>query len=83
MQASECLRYLLFLTGHKDIFNVVEANVLNCDIVASKFELQSVYYIHFQTDSLEKGMHFLITSRCGLDRSTSYTTRMPSALNDP
>ena len=32
------------------------ANVLDCDIVVSKFKLQSLYYIHFQTNILEKGL---------------------------
>ena len=28
------------------------ANVLDCDILEGEFELQSPYYIHFQTDTL-------------------------------
>ena len=28
----------------------VVANVLDCDIVVSKFDLQSLYYIHFRLD---------------------------------
>ena len=30
---------------------------MDCDIVESKFELQLCYYIHFQTNALEKGMN--------------------------
>ena len=30
-------------------------NVLNCNIVASKFKPQSQYYIHFWTNNLGKG----------------------------
>ena len=29
--------------------HTVVANLLDCDIVISKFQLQSCYYIHFQT----------------------------------
>ena len=32
------------------------ANVLDCDIVVSKFELQSHYYTHFRTNAIRKGM---------------------------
>ena len=39
--------------------NVV-ANMLDCDIVVSEFKLQSCYYIHFQTNTLGKGMNPLI-----------------------
>ena len=35
----------------------VEANVLNCDIVVSEFELQSCYYVHFRTNALPKGIN--------------------------
>ena len=30
------------------------ANVLDCDIVLSEFELQYPFYIHFRTNALEK-----------------------------
>ena len=42
----------------------VVANVLDCDIVVSEFALQSYYYIHFQTNTLEKYMNsiFLTTA---------------------
>ena len=32
----------------------VVANVLDCDIIISEIELQSHYYVHFQTNILEK-----------------------------
>ena len=32
----------------------VMAQVLNCDLEVSKFELQSFYYVHFRTNTLEK-----------------------------
>ena len=32
--------------------SVTVVNVLDCDIVVSKFELQSRYYIHFCTNTL-------------------------------
>ena len=38
----------------------VVANVFNCHIVVSKFELQSRYYAHFRTNTLEKGINPLI-----------------------
>ena len=31
--------------------------VLDCGIVVSKFELQSRYYVHFQTNTFGKGMN--------------------------
>ena len=35
-------------------FSGVVANLLDCGIVVSEFELQSHYYIHFRTDALAK-----------------------------
>ena len=35
----------------------VVANVLDCDIVVSKFEFHLCYYIHFWTNTLGKGMN--------------------------
>ena len=34
------------------------ANVLDCYIVVSELELWSRHYVHFQTNTLEKGMYF-------------------------
>ena len=36
--------------------------VLNCGVEVSEFELQSRYYVHFQTNTREKDMKSLITS---------------------
>ena len=36
------------------------ANVLACDAVVSEFELQSRYYVHFQNNTLRKGMNAFI-----------------------
>ena len=41
--------------------NVV-VNVLDCDIIESKLELQPSYYVHFWTNTLGKGMHPLSPS---------------------
>ena len=35
-------------------------NAMDCWIVVSKFELQLLYYVQFQTNTLEKGMNPLI-----------------------
>ena len=35
-------------------------NMLDWDIVVSKFELQFNYYVHFWTNTLEKGMNAVI-----------------------
>ena len=37
--------------------HTIVVNVLECDIIVSKFELQSCYYIHFWTNTLGKGMN--------------------------
>ena len=36
----------------------VVANVLQCDIVVSEYELQSRYYVHFYANIFGKGMFF-------------------------
>ena len=41
------------------------AKVLDCDIVVSDFELQSRYYVHYQTITLGKGMNALISPAIG------------------
>ena len=38
----------------------VVANMLVCDIMVSKFKLHLHYYVHIQTNTLEKGMNSLI-----------------------
>ena len=42
--------------------NNVVGNVLDCNILVSKFELQSYYYVDFRINSLGKGMKLLIPS---------------------
>ena len=49
----------------------VVAKVLNCDIVVSDFDLQLRHYIHFQTNTLRKGMNLLILSSYGLNCTTT------------
>ena len=41
----------------------VMANVLDCEIVVSGFELQSYHYVHFQTSTIRKGTNTLITTK--------------------
>ena len=43
----------------------VVANVLDCNIVVSEFELQSRYYVHFHTNTITKSMNFLVPSDMG------------------
>ena len=38
---------------------------LDCGIIECKFELQSCYYVHFQTNSIGKGMNLLILPGMG------------------
>ena len=38
----------------------VMAKVLDYALVESSFKLQSCYYIHFKTNTFEKGMNYLI-----------------------
>ena len=42
------------------------ADVLDCDIIVSEIKLQSHYYIHFQTNTLGKGMNSIINPSMGL-----------------
>ena len=37
----------------------IVVNMLDCDIIVSKFELKLHYYIHFQPNTLKKGMNAL------------------------
>ena len=41
------------------------ANVQDYDVVVSKFERQSRYYVHFQTHILEKGLNSCIPHSLG------------------
>ena len=36
-------------------------NLLDCDIVVNDIELKSLYYIHFQTNTLENSMKSFIS----------------------
>ena len=44
---------------------VVMVKAMDCGIIVSKFKLQSHYYIHFQTNTLGKGMNPLILPAMG------------------
>ena len=39
--------------------------VMDSEILVSEFELQSCYYVHFQTNTLGKGMNPLILPAMG------------------
>ena len=41
------------------------AKVLDCELKVSEFALQSRYYVHFQTNTLGKGMNPLMTPDIG------------------
>ena len=45
---------LLFNAGRSH--HGIETNVLDYDIIISEFKLKLYYYIHFQTNTLGKGM---------------------------
>ena len=49
----------------------VMAKVLDCEIVVSEFELQSVYYVHFWTNSFGKDMNLSILACNGLNNTTT------------
>ena len=40
----------------------IVAYVLKCNIIISKFEIHSLYYVQFLTNTLRKGINSLITS---------------------
>ena len=46
-------------------------NMLDCDIVVSKFKLQLCQYIHFQTNTLGKGMNLSYPSSYELNSATT------------
>ena len=52
--------HIYFLLFDESPCNVV-ANVLDCDIVINKFELQSRYYVHFRINTLRKGTNPIIS----------------------
>ena len=47
------------------------ANMLDCNIVVSKFQLQSTYYIHFKANTFRKGMNVPIPPSYGLNCTTT------------
>ena len=51
-------------------FSVV-ANELDCLIVVSEFELKTRYHVHFQTNTLGKGMNLLIFTSYDLNSTTT------------
>ena len=50
---------------------IAVANVLDYNIIVSEFELQPRYHVHFQTNTLRKGMNSVIPTCYGLDSTTS------------
>ena len=50
---------------------VIVANVVDCDIVVSVFELQSCYYVHFWCNTLGKGRNSLTLPSYGLNSTTT------------
>lgn len=55
-------------------------SALDCDIIVSEFEHQSDYYVvHFQTNTLRKGMNSLTDN----PQAIGYPTNMVLALNNP
>ena len=49
----------------------VIVKVIDCKIVVSEFVLQSHYYVHFLTNTLEKGMEPLYPPSYGLNSTTT------------
>ena len=41
------------------------ANVLDCDILISEFEQQTLYYVHFRANIFGKGINSVISSVMG------------------
>ena len=48
----------------------IKAKVLHCALEVTEFKLQSCYYVHFQTNTLGKGMNLFILSSYGLNSIT-------------
>ena len=53
----------------------VMVKALDCGIIVSMFELQSHYYVHFQTNTLGKGMNPLYLPSNGLNSTTTVLER--------
>ena len=58
-----------------DCANGMLANMMNYDVIVSKFKLQSCYYVHFQTNFFGKGMSTLIHLNYGLNSTTTVLQR--------
>ena len=48
------------MMGGGQFLRDVVANILDCDIIVSKFKLQLHYYVHCQNKTFGKGMNLLI-----------------------
>ena len=59
----------------------VMVNVLDCDIIVSKFNHQLRYYTHFRTNTLRKGTTLIYLSSYGLNSTTTvHSTRLSRSL---
>ena len=50
----------------------IVTNVLDCNIIVNEFKLQLPYYVYFWTNTLGKGMNFLILTSYRLNSTTSF-----------
>ena len=57
------IRIIWIVTGRRT--HGVVANVLNCDIVVSEFELQSCFYVYIRTNTIGKYMNPIVLSAIG------------------
>ena len=56
-------RYIFILLNFFRLIQILRGivgNILDSDIVVSEFELLSLYYVHFWTNTFRKGMNPLI-----------------------
>ena len=58
-----------YSVSRKSLRDVV-ANVLDCNIIITEFELRSLYYVHFRTNTLAKGMDPFTLPTYGLNITT-------------
>ena len=59
------LNNLQYLICHKNKPCSVMVKSIECKILVSEFELQSRYYVHFQTHTIGKGMNPLMLPAMG------------------
>ena len=57
--------YVLLLAIFRGCPRGVMVKAMDCGIVVSKFVFQSLYYVHFQANTLGKGMNHLILPAVG------------------